>query len=181
MTEAASGEAARKLLNDAFSRIREQVRQLCADVTPEESTYRPDPGANSITWLIWHLTRIQDDHVCGLTGEEQVWTHDGWYERFSLPFDPQAHGYGHSASDVGMVRVAPELLDGYQSAVHEMILRYVDGVTPDELHRMVDAHWDPPVTAGVRLVSVLGDCQAHLGQAEYVRGLAKRAGKTGTH
>ncbi len=173
-------EAAREVLRDAFARVRDNVRQICATVSDEQAAYRPDPGANPIAWLIWHLTRIQDDHVCGLTGEQQVWTRDDWYDRFDLPFDPSAHGYSHSSEDVAKVKTGPQLLDGYQTAVHAATMRYVDTVTADELARVVDTDWDPPVTVGVRLVSVLGDCLAHLGQADYVRGLADRAGVPGT-
>lgn len=164
--------AVREMLRDAFSRVRDQVQQ--------QATYRPDPEANSICWLIWHATRIQDDHVCGLSGEEQVWTRDGWYARFDLPFDSDVHGYGHSSDDVAKVQAAPELLNDYHAAVDDMTVRYVDAVTADELARVVDTSWDPPVTASVRLVSVLGDCLAHLGQADYVRGLAERAGVPGS-
>jgi uncharacterized protein DUF664 len=88
---------------------------------------------------------------------------------------PAVTGYGHSSAEVAVVQVAPDLLIGYQAAVHSMTLRYVDRVSADELVRVVDRRWDPPVTAGVRLVSVLSDCLAHVGQAEYVRGLADRA------
>ena len=172
-------EAAREVLRDAFARVRDNVRQICAAVSDEQAAYRPDPDANPIAWLIWHLTRIQDDHVRGLTGEEQVWTRDGWYDRFALPFAPEAHGYGHSSGDVAKVEVGPDLLDGYQAAVHAMIVRYVDAVTADELATVVDTGWDPPVTASMRLVSVVGDCLAHLGQADYVRGLTERAGVRG--
>lgn len=179
MSEVTSDDAARELLRDAFTRVRDHVQQICAAVSDDEAAYRPDPDANSISWLIWHLTRIQDDHVCGLSGEEQVWTRDGWYERFALPFSPEAHGYGHSSDDVAKVKVGPERLDGYQAAVHTMTLAYVDAVQAAELARVVDTAWDPPVTAGMRLVSVLGDCMAHLGQADYVRGLAERAGVRG--
>jgi uncharacterized damage-inducible protein DinB len=166
----------REVLRDAFVRVRDNVHQICSAVSDDQAAYRPDPDANSIAWLIWHLTRIQDDHICGLTGDEQVWTRDGWYDRFALPFAPEAHGYGHSSEEVAKVQVGPDLLDGYQEAVHAMILRYVEAVTADELARVVDTDWDPPVTASMRLVSVLGDCMAHLGQAGYVRGLADRAG-----
>jgi uncharacterized damage-inducible protein DinB len=170
-----AAEAIRALLRDAFSRVREQVAQLCDEATSAQLTYRVDPNANTIAWLIWHLTRIEDDHVCGLTGKAQVWTKDGWYERFGLPFDRRSFGYGMSTEEVGEVKVAPELLDGYHRAVHEEVLAYVDSLTPEELDEVVDTRWDPPVTAGVRLVSVIGDCQAHLGQAEYVHGIAERA------
>ena len=55
--------------------------------------------------------------------------------------------------------------------MHQLTLAYLSRVTSEELDRVVDRRWDPPVTAGVRLVSVVGDCLQHLGQAAYVRGL----------
>ena len=57
---------AQQILADAFGRVRELVIDLTDGLTDEIATYRPDPGANSIAWLIWHLSRIQDDHVAGL-------------------------------------------------------------------------------------------------------------------
>ncbi|EPQ71530.1 hypothetical protein MMMB2_5364 [Mycobacterium marinum MB2] len=66
-----------------------------------------------------------------------------------------------------------ELLAGYYHAVHALTLQYVAGVTAEELSRVVDTHWDPPVTASVRLISVVDDCAQHLGQAAYLRGIAQ--------
>jgi hypothetical protein len=164
-------DAVRELLRDSFGRVRELVGEVCDRLTLAEATYRPSQDANSIAWLIWHLSRIQDDHVCGITGDEQVWTADGWYERFDLPFDSDAHGYGHGSEQVAQVQVEPALLDGYHAAVHDRTVAYIERVDAAELARVVDDHWDPPVTASVRLVSVIGDCLQHLGQAAYVRGL----------
>ena len=168
--------ALRDLLTDNFTRISELVADLTDGLTPALATYRPDPEANSIAWLIWHLSRIQDDHVAGLAGTEQVWITHGWARRFDLPFPPSAHGYGQSPADVADVRVPAELLAGYHAAVHEATLAYVDALTASELGRVVDTRWDPPVTASARLVSVIGDCLQHAGQAAYVQGLAQRAG-----
>jgi hypothetical protein len=96
-----------------------------------------------------------------------------------LPFDRNAHGYGQTGADVGRVVVPAEVLRGYHAAVHRATMSYIDGITAAELTRIVDTRWDPPVTASVRIVSVIGDCLQHLGQAAYVRGLAERAGSRG--
>ena len=167
-----------ELLVDSFTRVRDLVEGLTHGLSPEVATWRPDDEANSIAWLLWHLTRIQDDHVAGIAGEDQVWPR--WRERFDLPFGPWATGYGQSAEEAAGVRVPGELLAGYHAEVHELTLRYLgrigstDGAA--ELARVVDDSWKPPVTASVRLVSVIGDTLQHLGQAAYVKGLAKRAG-----
>jgi hypothetical protein len=144
-------------------------------LTAEQLAFRVDPGANSIAWLVWHLTRIQDDHVADAAQAEQVWTSQGWVERFGLPLDPLATGYGHRAADVAAVRVASgELLVGYHDAVHQQTTRYVEGLGDADLARIVDRSWDPPVSLGVRLVSVLADDLQHAGQAAFVRGVVQR-------
>lgn len=164
--------AARAILVDHFDRIRELVVDLTDGLTVETATYRPDPEANTMAWLIWHLSRIQDDHVAGLAQVDQVWP--GWRERISVPFDDKDTGYGHDADDVDAVRVGGEALAGYHAEVDALTRRYLDRLDADELARVVDTHWDPPVTVSVRLVSVIGDALQHLGQAAYVRGLVER-------
>ncbi|WP_305092042.1 DUF664 domain-containing protein [Prescottella sp. R16] len=164
-------DATRSVLRDHFERIRELVESATAGLTTEMSDYRPGPQANSIAWLLWHLTRVQDDHVSGAAGVEQVWTAHGWRDRFALPFHADDIGYGHTDEQVGLVHADARLLADYHADVHRVTLGYVDGLTADELDRIVDRRWDPPVTAAVRLVSVIGDCLQHLGQAAYVRGL----------
>jgi hypothetical protein len=163
---------AKQVLVDAFGRVRELVIKLTDGLTEEISSYRPDPDANSIAWLVWHLSRIQDDHVADLAQVEQVWPQ--WRGRFGLPFGTWATGYGQSSKEVAAVRVSGDLLAGYHQAVHELTLRYLDGITAEELDRVIDTRWDPPVTASVRLVSVIGDTMQHAGQAAYVRGMAQR-------
>ncbi|HEY3501709.1 MAG TPA: DUF664 domain-containing protein [Actinocatenispora sp.] len=157
------------LLADGFGRVRGVVHGAVDGLSTDDLAVRPEGHGNSIAWLVWHLTRIQDDHVADVAGTPQVW-HEGWADRFVLPFGPGATGYGHSARDVAAVRADAELLTGYHDAVAERTLAYVDGLRDDDLDRIVDERWDPPVTLGVRLVSVISDDLQHAGQAAYVRG-----------
>ena len=164
-----------ELLTDAYGRIREEVQRAVDGLTPEQLAYRVDGTANSIAWLVWHLTRVQDDHIAGVAGFEQVYTAQGWAERFGFPFPPSAIGYGHSSADVDAVRVdSPDLLIDYHEAVHAQTLRFLDGLKEEELGRVVDERWDPPVTLGVRLVSVVSDDLQHAGQAAFLRGVLER-------
>jgi hypothetical protein len=169
MTDATIAQA---LLDDSFDRVRELVAEVTDNLTEDVSTYRPDPNANSIGWLVWHLSRVQDDHVANVAGVGQVWP--TWRDRFQLPFSVSATGYGQSSAEVAAVRVSAELLSGYHADVHALTRRYLQSLTPAELERVVDERWDPPVTVRVRLVSVISDGLQHLGQAAYVRGLAER-------
>jgi uncharacterized damage-inducible protein DinB len=166
---------AAEILTDAFGRIGEEVHAAVDGLTAEQLTYRVGPEANTIAWLVWHLTRVQDDHVAEVAGTEQVWTSQGWVDRFGLPFSPRATGFGHSPDEVAKVQVAsPELLTGYYDAVAEQTLAFVGTLSDADLDRVVDERWDPPVTLGVRLVSVVGDDEQHVGQAAFVRGILLR-------
>lgn len=163
------------LLTESFDRVRQGVEEVLDGVADEALTFRPDDEANSVAWLVWHLARVQDDHVAAVAGTEQRWTADGWCERFGLPFEPSATGYGQGSDDVAAVRVGAELLSGYYEVVHQATLRFLGGVGDSDLERVVDERWDPPVTLGVRLVSVLTDDLEHVGQAAYLRGVAERS------
>lgn len=164
-----------ELLVDAFGRVREAVHAAVDGLTPDQLAYRVDADANSIAWLVWHLTRVQDDHISDVAGKEQVWTSEGWAERFGLPLSRRATGYGHSSDDVAAVRVeSAELLTGCYDAVHDQTIEFVRGLRDPDLDRIVDERWDPPVTLGVRLVSVIDDDLEHAGQAALIRGIIGR-------
>jgi hypothetical protein len=177
------------LLADAFGRVREVVHGAVEGLTPGQLALRPESEANSIAWLIWHLTRIQDDHVADVAGTAQVWSspadavrRDGeagggytWADRFGLPFAISATGYGHGPEAVAAVQVRPaSLLLEYYDAVHTETIKFVSGLSDADLDRIVDYAWDPPVSLGVRLVSVISDDLQHAGQAAYLRGLIER-------
>ncbi len=161
-----------ELLIDSFTRIREGVHAAVDGLGPDQLAHQPAEGANSIGWLVWHLVRVQDDHVADVAGLDQVWTSGPWHEDFGLPFDPSETGYGATPDQVAQVRgLSADQLTGYLDAVHARTVRWVQGLDPQDLDRVVDTRWDPPVTLGARLVSVVNDDQQHVGQAAYVRGL----------
>jgi Protein of unknown function (DUF664) len=161
------------LLADGFGRIREIVHDVVAKLSESDLCYRVDPAANSICWQVWHLTRVQDDHIAAAGGLTQVWL-SGWDERFALPLDPRDIGYGHSSDEVAMVRAPADLLTGYHDATYEQTIGFVRTLTEDDMARVVDRSWNPPVTMAVRLLSVLADDLLHAGQAEFIRGIIER-------
>jgi uncharacterized damage-inducible protein DinB len=162
------------VVTDAFERIGDEVHRVLEGLGTEALIFRPDAAANSIAWLVWHLTRVQDDHVAAVAGHEQVWTASGWAERFGLSLDVADIGYGHDRAQVGAVTADADLLRGYYDATSARTTGFVAGLTDDALDRVVDERWDPPVTLGVRLVSVIADDLQHVGQAAYLRGLVER-------
>jgi hypothetical protein len=165
-----------ELLIDAFGRVHDTVHNVVEGLPRDGLTYRPGHQANPVGWLVWHLTRVQDDHIAGVAASEQRWTAEGWDAKFALPFDRLETGYGQDAGQTGLVAVEPALLLGYHDAVHATTVDYVRGLGESDLDRDVDTRWDPHVTLGVRLVSIITDDLQHAGQAAYVRGLFERSG-----
>jgi hypothetical protein len=164
------------VLVDAFERIRDAVHPAVNGLSGDQLAYRPDGESNSIAWLVWHLTRIQDDHVANLSGDGQAWIAGGWSDRFALPLDPSDTGYGHGPEDVAKVAVDAPLLLDYFEDVHARTLAYLGALSDADLEKVVDSSWDPPVTVGIRLVSVIADDLQHVGQAAYLRGVVERLG-----
>lgn len=159
----------RGLLTEGFGRITELYVDV-ADGLDSEQLRQRIQGGNPIGWLLWHLARVQDHHISGLADGPQVW--EQWQDRFGLPNDTDDIGYGHTSEQVDAIQITdPQLLLDYHHEVTLATARYLVTVDEEELEREVDQRWDPPVTAGVRLVSIQGDCLQHLGQAAYVKGL----------
>lgn len=161
------------VLLEGFGRLPDLVRSAVDDLTPEQLRWAPAPGANTVGWLVWHLTRVQDHHIAEILGQDQVWVRDGWAGRFGLEPDPRNTGYGHTAAQVAAVRPeSSQALVEYHDAVAARTGDLLRGLSPEDLDRILDERWNPPVTLGVRLISVLNDDDQHVGQAAYVRGLA---------
>ncbi|HMM96408.1 DinB family protein [Phycicoccus sp.] len=163
------------ILLDALGRVRETLHGLLDDVPADRLAQPPADGANTVAWLVWHLTRVLDTHVADAVDRDVVWTSGGWYERFGLPFPASAHGYGMSWAEVLEVRPAADDLRGYFDATYEMVAGALRELDAADLDRVVDDSWDPPVTLAVRLVSALNDATQHVGQASYAAGMLARA------
>jgi uncharacterized damage-inducible protein DinB len=164
-----------ELLAELFGRLPGLVRGAVQGLSPADLERPPAPGANTVGWLVWHLARVQDDHVAEVAGRAQAWDEGGWAPRFGLPQGAADTGYGHTPDQVAAVRPeSVETLVAYYDAVAERTGDFLAGVTDGALDRVVDTHWDPPVTLGARLVSVAADDLEHAGQAAYVRGLLER-------
>lgn len=186
-------ELAQEILRDGFNRVGESVRSLTGDTDGDVLLYQPDPQSNHAAWLIWHLTRVQDDHLADLasalgggdvpsrgSGHQapagQLWLENGWAQRFGLPYAEEDTGFGHNAEKVGAFNAGDAgLLGAYHRAVHDRTLEVLESLSSDDFERIVDERWDPPVTAASRLVSVLNDTTQHAGQAAYVHGLEERS------
>lgn len=175
-----------EVLTDAFGRIADSVAEVLEGLDASQLAVRLDADANPVSWLIWHLTRVQDDHVAAAFGSSsaQVWSAGAWAGQLGLPSSSLELGYAHTSAQVEAVSSAicgmpspGKLLASYHEAVHAQTVRLVSSLNDADLDLVVDTRWTPPVTLGVRLVSVIADDLEHVGQAAYVRGIVlRRAG-----
>ena len=164
----------KELLKDGYTRIRELVHTSVNGLGADGLSYRPEPGANSIAWLAWHLTRIQDDHVSEIAGKDQAWVTDGWAQKFGMEPDPENDGRGHGPDQVAAIKPDAELLIAHHNAISDRTFAYLETVDAEELDRIIDYSYDPPVSVGVRLISVISDNIQHAGQARFLRGIVDR-------
>ena len=164
-----------ELLEELFSRVHGHVHGVLDGLITEDLLTEVEPGSNPIGWLLWHLTRVQDMHIAEILEEDQVWVEADWSARFGLDPDPANVGYGHSPEQVLAVRPEdPEAIREYYAEVEDRTKTLLAALTPESLDRIVDRRWDPPVTLGVRLMSIADDDIQHAGQAAFVKGLLQR-------
>jgi len=169
------------LITDGYGRVLQVLEKVLDGLTPDDLNEQSHPDCNSMGWLTWHLTRVQDDHIADLMGEEQPWTKDGRHTRFNRTPDRKDIGFSHSSEDVAAFKSpGVETLLEYHRAVLERSKRYISNLSMADLDRELNEPWYQPLpTVGVRLISVMSDCLQHVGQVSYVRGLLKGKGWLG--
>lgn len=170
-----------ELIMDGYGRILQVLEKALDGLTPEDLNQQPEPGCNSMGWITWHLTRIQDDHIADLMGAEQLWVSGGWHSRFDRPPNTTDTGFGHHPEDLAAFK-SPDAgtLLGYHRAVMERTKRYIATLSISDLDRELnEPRFQPLPTVGVRLVSIMSDNLQHAGQVAYLRGLLKETGRLG--
>lgn len=162
------------VLSDLASRTTDTLTLILDGLDQQAAERVPGPGCNSICWLLWHSAREVDAQLHDLIGGEQLWGH--WKPRLALALPDDRlgfaeSGYGQDPADAARVTAPVADLAAYLRAACEELVDYCSRVTDAELTRVIDHSWDPPVTAGVRLVSIIDDVTQHLGAAAYLRGM----------
>ena len=163
------------LLVEAYSHINRIVHQATDDLTQDQLAYQPELGSNSIAWLVWHLTRIQDSHLRNVVQLEEAWLTEEWSDRFGMS-GSTGIGFGDGPDEVAAIKPPRAILLGYHDRVAGRVLHYLPTADANELDRIVDTNYDPHVKAGIRLMSVVQDNTQHAGQARYIRGMIERLG-----
>ncbi|MFC1899750.1 DinB family protein [Chloroflexota bacterium] len=161
----------RELLTDGYTRIEQVLERSLKGLSVDDLRWQPKLDCNSIGWLTWHLTRVQDGHIASLIGKDQLWIKDGWYAKFNRPKDPKDRGFGETPEQVAAFTSEAQTLLDYHKVVSERSKNYFLTLTDADLGRELnEPQYQPLPTVGVRLISVLSDNLQHAGQTAYVRG-----------
>jgi len=167
-----------QLINDSYGRVSQTLERALSGLTQDDLNELPHADCNSLGWLTWHLTRVQDHHFADLIGEKQLWITEGWHAKFNRAPNPLDIGFGHSSEDVAAFK-SPDagILLQYHRAVLERSKRYLSTLSAADLDRELnEPQYQPLPTVGVRIISVMSDNLQHAGQVAYVRGLLKGKG-----
>ncbi len=164
----------RDLITDGLERGHGIIRRVLENATPELMAYQAAPGANPVGWLAWHVMRVQNHHIAGLSGAGQAWLDEGWHERFGMAAESEDYGTGHTPEQMTAVgSPGARLLLEYDDAVWARTTAYLAALTGEELDRVLDEpQYRPLPTVAVRLVSLINHSAHHAGQIDYLRGLA---------
>jgi len=166
------------LLKNLVRRPIEALDNFWSDLDPSRLNSHPGGHPNSIAWLLWHTARETDAQIAPLMQQEERWTAEGFDTRFGFAdqnLGTADIGLGQSADDAWKITVeqTPEgkaLLREYLETVYGQFSRWIESLTADDLDRIIDEQWDPPVTLGIRILSVIDDATQHVGQAAYIAG-----------
>ncbi|MDN5806231.1 MAG: DinB family protein [Brevibacterium sp.] len=157
-----------EILSDLTQRPVDAAKGL-PNLTADQLNAHTGDHPNSIAWLLWHSGREVDAQLADLTGDEQRW--ESFRTSFNLGDIGDSVGLGHTPAQAAEVAVDDQqLLVDYLEATLTAVGRYVSQLSEDALGEVIDENWTPPVTRGVRLISIIDDAIQHVGQAAYAAG-----------
>ena len=159
-----------QVIIDAFKRSTDTLDKAMANLSLADLNKQPGPDSNSIGWVGWHMTRIEDRAISRMSGREQLWIKDNWYTKFNRSANPEDTGFKHTPQDIAAFKCpdAATLL-AYNNAVLENTEKFLKGLSMQDL----DKKTDHPLftTIGSWLAVTLTDILQHSGQVAYLRGL----------
>lgn len=155
---------------DALARESEFLLAALDGLTPDELAWQPDPDANSIGWMLWHMVRVEDMWIQFFAQfQTEIWERDGWNVKFGLPI--RDNGFGHTAEQVAnFPRIDLAEFLQYRAAVRQAMLDYLSTLSPDDMNT-VPRERRPEMSLGAIFRQIIGELYQHTGQIAYLRGL----------
>ncbi|HEY7138914.1 MAG TPA: DinB family protein [Methylomirabilota bacterium] len=115
------------------------VDDLFAGLTDAQARERPH-GLNSVAWLVWHATRVEDATVSRFVDDQpQVLTEGQWRDRLGVDRRDVGSGMAEDEVESLSARIDTAALRGYAHAVADRTRSVTGSLTP--------AAWDEIVPA----------------------------------
>lgn len=165
-----------KVLNNLLSQNRDMIEKALEGLTEEELYKQPNDQCNSIGWLVWHIARAEDGLISSVNQSPQIWTEQGWNEKFGL--GAEESGYGHGPKELAAFR-APSIenLKAYSKAAEDKASSYIESLSAADMDKQVPAMDGEGTTVQATWLGVVvNEALVHGGQIAYLRGMHKGMG-----
>ena len=136
----------------------------------EEAAWSPTPECNSIAFILWHMTRVEDFFVNRvIQREKELYETEGWQEKLGTP----VKAYQYTVEEL-QAWPSPnlEVLREYANSVREKTLTFLNSVPPERLSE-VPRPYRSPDSIGITLGHMSTEIALHVGQIAYLRGLQR--------
>lgn len=172
--------AAGDVSNAAFDRAGSVLKRALTGISADQIRQQPaGPESNPIGWLSWHLTRVHDRTFSTLLGKPELWSSDGWAERFKLSAETGTGGRNTLDEVRAFDPISPDNLLAYWEAVRDQRSRpFLEGLADSDLDTPTPGEpvMPPNETIKIAIARVTSDAIQHIGQIAYARGLVDRHG-----
>ena len=164
----------KEFIREAMQLTRKDLLDNIRDLTAEELAWRPAPHSNSIGFLAWHITRVEDGWIQRpIQRKLHLWVADKWAERFGMPEEQRDMGYGYTVEQLQAFKTPSlELLLGYSQAVRDATLAFLDTWDPASDAIEVRAPWGT-MTVATTFQQLIWELNQHGGQIAYVKGIQR--------
>ena len=163
----------KEIIRMALDEYTQDLRKALDGLDPEERRFQPGPEANHIDFTVWHMARVEDHWVQRFAQRvDTLWEREGWHERLGLP--EKDTGFGYAAEQVaGLPKFSLDDLMAYYDSVRGETLRYLDGLTAEDLDRLPHPERRPGYSIGKMFSHVIVEESQHVGHVAYLRGLQR--------
>jgi hypothetical protein len=173
----------KEFIEQVLSDYRSRFLRAIEGLSPEELAWQSNPNANSMAFIVWHVSRVEDRWLQRFAQEAQeVWIRDGWSEKTGIA--EQGTGIGYTAEQLAQFPlVKGENLRQYFEAVGIETTTFLKGLEHKDFDFAPEREPAPdrpralsnPAFAGCTIGrmfrQLVAEFNQHLGQIQYIRGL----------
>ena len=118
---------------EMFEEYATRLYSYLDGLTLEELNWRPNAEANSIAFIVWHTTRVEDRWFQVFCQDKpDLWTSGRWFEKLGMNEDRSP--FGLTPEDLASLpTLTIEALKSYFEAVRSETRKYLASIGPEDL------------------------------------------------